>query len=281
MARGSARRLVLAVAPLVVAAAVPWSLLAGFRDRLPERALIGVWSRVAPEYWWQAPTWTHWASGYASCLVVAVLVGTAFVPYRDWPRAQRVSSVVGWAFAAYGAVNAVLDVRAATGGPSWWSAVVPPVAVALGGALGWLVAGPLPTAPGGAPPPEAERLALGPAERAVFVATSRAPGQLVLGIALLAAGLARAWLAGSPDALGCGAGLVLVLHSRARLRIGGSGVWLTVAGVLRRRVAYDEIRRAEVRRERARWSGVVGGRGFGYLGRGGDALVLGLSGGDE
>ena len=48
---GWSRRLVLAVLPLIVGAVLPWLLLAAVGDRLPARALVGRWSRIAPEYW--------------------------------------------------------------------------------------------------------------------------------------------------------------------------------------------------------------------------------------
>lgn len=293
---GWSRRLVLAVLPLIVGAVLPWLLLAAVGDRLPARALVGRWSRIAPEYWGLAPTWSHWAWGYVVCLVVALLLGAAFFPYRNWARAQRVLVLVGWLFAGYALAGAALDVwllldahEPVVPQQPWWSGVARLVAVPVGGVVGRLLAGPLPAAQrrGTTPPRAAERLRLEPQERAVFAATATATPHLIVGVLLIAVGVWRLWAGGVEEPggfFGCALGLLLVAHFRARLRIDDSGAWLTLPllGGVWRHVPLDDTEYADVRMERARWSGIVGGRtSWGYAGRGGSAVVLHLTDGSE
>lgn len=290
---GSLRRLVLTVAPLASAAAVPWLLVAGYQDRLPARAYVYGWSRVGPQYADLAPSWSSWSAGWLYCLLYGALLGAASWRLRQWPQLQRALVGVSWMFGAMavapavGGVLALLDVPGYPSRPmAWWyDALTAPVGL-LGGAVGWVLAGSAPPPPeaAGPPPPGLPARRLGPAERAMSSEVVRSARARLVGVLLLLCvplvvlvDLYRSDVAVLLLVLGLG----MVLQATARVQVDAAGVLLILPllGGVRRRVAYRHVRHAEVveRGPAAGWGLAENKRYWGYVTGRGPAVVLTLT----
>jgi hypothetical protein len=296
--QGRLRRLLLTLAPMGVAAVTPWLLVTVYRDRLPDHAFVDGWSRVGAEFSHLAPTWSSWAAGYLLCLLWAGLLGLAFARFRRWPHLQRALAMTSWAVAASTiaeavcAVAAVLDVQGYPTEPTaWWLGAVSTAAGLLGGAAGWAATGSMPLLPATAeaPPAGVRTRRLGPAERAmvsesVWSAKSRATGIALILCAPLVL-LFNSFSSGA--ALGVLAlGLAVVLQSKARILVDGTGVVLELPllGGTRRRVPYQEIRHAEVIENgpsHGWWPVAENTRFWGYVTGRGPAMVLRLTEGPD
>ncbi|RSM50782.1 hypothetical protein DMA12_01120 [Amycolatopsis balhimycina DSM 5908] len=290
---GRLRRLVLTVAPMACAAAVPWLLVAAYGDRLPDRAYVDGWSRVGPEYAHLAPTWSSWSAGWLYGLLWAALFGAVFWRVRQWPHLQRVLAAGGGAAGTTAAVDAVcsvlsvLDVHSYPHQPmSWWYDALPPVVGLLGGAVGWFLAGPAPALPEAAevPAPNLPARRLGRAERAMFSEVVWSVKARVAGLVLLVCApveLLTRYDAGTAVMLPA-LGLFMVLQAKARIRIDGDGVLVTLPllGRARRRVPYEHVRQAEIaeRAPAAGWGLTENKRCRGYVTGRGPAMILRLTG---
>ncbi|WP_169982043.1 hypothetical protein [Microbispora sp. H10836] len=288
---GRPRRLVLTLAPPVLALLGLLLLYAVFRDRLPGRAYVSGWE---PRW---APDWDDWLSlvaQYTGVIEVALLVG--FAQYWRWPELQRwmaACSVAMGVSAATGngvAMTALIDAAGPATPPSW---KVPAeiVATVLGGAAGWWLSGPLPPTPWArtAPPPGVPLLPLTPAQRAVYAVSTWHRAPLLQGAALLA--LAWFWAphfssSWQPPTMAALLGVFLVLQTRTRLRVDGRGVEVSLPwlGGLRRALPYDAVLFAAVRSRGSGTGpgGLIGGsKGWGYVSGRGPVLALRLTDGRE
>lgn len=233
------RGLLLTLAPMASAAAVPWLLVAVYEDGLPDHAYVDGWSRVGPQYAYLAPTWSSWSAGWLYCLLYAALFGAAFRRVRQWPHLQRMVVAGSWAAGTTAAIHAacavlaLLDVHGYPHQPVvWWYAALPPVVGLLGGAVGWFLAGPAPALPqaAAAPPPNLPARRLGRAERAMFSEVLWSVKARVVGLVLLVCApvaLLALYEPGTAVML-LTLGLFLVLQAKARIQIDGAGVLVTL-----------------------------------------------------
>ncbi|MGW5264377.1 hypothetical protein ACWEQG_25670 [Microbispora sp. NPDC004025] len=287
---GRPRRLVLTLAPPVLAFLGLLLLYAVFRDRLPDRAYV-----PGQEPRW-ASDWGGWLRSAAFTVgIFEVVFLAAFTHYWRWPGLQRwtatTSSAVGVSMATGNCVAVVTLIDSA--GPvalPAWEVPAEIILTLLGGAAGWWLSGPLPPAPGAytAPPPGVPLLSLAPAQRAVYAVSAWHPRSLLQGAAMLAVAwfgffnFARSWQGATLLGL---MGLTAVLSARTRLRIDGTGVQVSLPGLggLSRAVPYDTVLFASVRPEASgRGLGMIGGsRGWGYVSGRGPVLALRLTDGRE
>ncbi|MEN3536138.1 hypothetical protein AAH991_13565 [Microbispora sp. ZYX-F-249] len=287
---GRPRRLVLTLAPPVLALLGLLLLYAAFRDRLPERAYVSGWE---PRW---APGWGKWLQSLALSIgVFEVVFLAAFAHYWRWPGLQRWTAATSVAVAVSIAtgngvgVTTLIDSAGPAALPAW-EVPVEITLTLLGGAAGWWLSGPLPPAPGAhtAPPPGVPLLSLAPAQRAVYAVSAWHPRSLLQGAVMLAFAwfgffnLSRSWQGAALMGL---LGLIAVLSARTRLRIDGSGVEVSLPGLggLRRAVPYDTVLFAAVRpKASGRGLGMIGGsRGWGYVSGRGPVLALRLTDGRE
>jgi hypothetical protein len=277
---------------MALAAAVPWLLVMVYGDRLPDHAYVYGWSRVGPQYAYLAPTWSSWSAGWLYCLLYAALLGAVSWRLRRWPQPQRALVAGSWlistmiaAEAACGVLS-VLDVHGYPQQPmAWWYNVVPAVAGLLGGAVGWVLAGPVPMLPetADAPPPNLPTRRLGRTERAMFSevvwsARARVVGVvLLLGVPLVLLGLLSSDVAVLLLVLGLG----LMLQAKARIHIDSTGVLLTLPllGRARRRVPYRHVRYAEIAEHGPApgWGLAENKHYWGYVAGRGPVLILRLT----
>jgi hypothetical protein len=289
--RGRLRRLLLAVAPLTVAAGVPWLLVLVCGDRLPERAYVYGWSRVGPQYAHLAPTWSSWSAGWSYCLLYAVLLGVVFWRVRRWPRLQRMVVAGGWTAGTVAATQAVCGVLAVVDVPGYpphpmarWYDVVPAAVGLIGGVAGLLLAGPSPASPetADAPPDGLPARPLGRTERALFSEVVWSTKARVVGVLfLLCVPVAMVVVQSFTAVVLLAVGLFAVLQSTARIQIDGTGVSLTLPllGRARRRVPYRHVRYAETaeRAPTAGWGLAENKRYWGYAAGRGPVMVLRLT----
>ncbi|MDH2428745.1 hypothetical protein [Sphaerisporangium sp. TRM90804] len=276
-APGRLRRLVLTAAGPLLLLAVPMTVVALYGERLPDRVHIQNWAINTRD----AATWHGWVSQPLWGVMVwfEALFLLSFLCNWRLPQVQRGlvvgSFVIGVAVPVSGALSLLAPAVAAR--PAWYLPVE--IAAMLGAlALGWVAAGPLPSAPvvTATPPPHAPTMALSPGQRAMFVTYAWSKRKLLVA-AVLAAVTALTVSNGSSAWQGT-AWLALwtvfeLAQARTRLQIDGSGVtvrlpWLPA---LRRTVPYAMVRFAEARSEappgkykledrEAGW-GVVSGKG--------------------
>lgn len=287
---GRTRRLVLTIAPPLLAFLFLLLLYAVFRDRLPGRAYVSGW-----ESRW-APGWGEWLRLLAfNTGVFGVVLLVMFRHYRRWPELQRwvatASVAVGVSMAAGNglAVTALID-SAGPAAPPSWEAPAEIALTLLGGAAGWWLSGPLPPAPGArvAPPPGVPLLPLAPAQRAVYAVSAWHPRSLLEGAVMLAFAwfglynLSRSW---QGTVLFLLMGLAAILSARTRLRIDGDGVEVSLPGLggLRRAVPYEAVLFASVQSKASGGGlGMIGSsRGWGYVSGRGPVLALRLTDGRE
>ncbi|MEU4448352.1 hypothetical protein AB0K14_21365 [Actinosynnema sp. NPDC050801] len=289
--RGRLRWLLLAVAPLTVAAGVPWLLVLVCGDRLPERAYVYGWSRVGPQYAHLAPTWSSWSAGWSYCLLYAVLLGVVFRRVRRWPRLQRMVVAGGWTAGTVAATQAVCGVLAVVDVPGYpphpmarWYDVVPAAVGLVGGVAGLLLAGSAPASPetADAPPAGLPARRLGRTERALFSEVVWSTKARVVGVLfLLCVPVAMVVVQSFTAVVLLVVGLFAVLQSTARIQIDGTGVSLTLPllGRARRRVPYRHVRYAETaeRAPTAGWGLAENKRYWGYAAGRGPVMVLRLT----
>lgn len=287
---GRLRRLMLTVAPMACAAAVPWLLVAVYQDRLPDHAYVQGWSRVGPRYAYLAPTWSSWSAEWLYCLLWAAVLGAVFWRIRRWPQLQRAAVAGGWAAgttAAASAASGVLSVLDVNGYPhqpmAWWYDVLPPVVGLLGGAVGWLLAGPAPTLPDAveAPAPDLPARRLGRTERAMFSEVVWSVKARAVGIVLVLC-VPLAMSASGTAVLLLALGLFMVLQTKARIQIDSAGVLVTLPllGRARHRVSYQHVRQAEIAEQApiAGWGLTENKRCRGYVTGRGPVMILRLTG---
>ncbi|MGV9325409.1 hypothetical protein [Streptosporangium sandarakinum] len=289
---GRIRRLAVTVAAPLLVPAVSYPLVAWYGTRLPDRAYVGTWAED-PRY---APTWDGWVSGQVHMsFVQGAIWFLVFGCYWRWPDLQRwmatIAAASSAALAVSNTVRAALLIDAAGPVPQpAWLLFAEAAALACGGLLGRLLAGPLPSPPttSAPPPPEAPAMALAPGQRAVFTASSWTKRQLLRGAVLITLS-ALALLVGTRTwqipALMLLYGLFEALQARTSLLIDRTGLHVTfpLLGRLRRSVPYATVRFAEVRSGvSGAWLGLTGGsRGWGYVGGRGPVLALVLADGRE
>jgi hypothetical protein len=292
-------RLVVALAPVVLAAASAPVLVLALGDRLPDRA-YGTGGYTDSESWGTIATLPLvWAAVAVGLVTTAVLrtpesANTRVLVALAWPTAVATATFLA------GTVGRNLDRAAAAPGPEQpWAQ--PPVAVTvllvvalIGGLTDRAVREPpaVATAP---PDPASPRLDLGPAEVAVWNRTVRSAPTLVVG-AVTAAAVAAFVAATSGPAEWVGIVLLVLVALRAlagswvRIRIDAERV-AVVQPLLRRPLVAVPLRQVSAARMRRldRWEfgrtayGLVdAGRVFGHRSvREGEALSLLLADGRE
>jgi hypothetical protein len=287
-APGRLRRLILTAAGPLLLLVVTLILVALYGERLPSRVSVNDWSiDTHYEHSWRGvssqPLW-----GVVVWFEVTSIV--FFLRYWYVPQAQRLmvmqSSVLGLAVPVSGALwfQALVD-HQVTARPGWHLAVeIAALAGAL--ALGWVVAGRLPSAPEttAAPPAHAPAMTLGPWQRAMFVTTTWSVRRLLVAATI---GAVTGWVASTGN--GAWQGVVLLsvwtlfeaAHARTRLQIDWSGVTMTLPWLpaLRRTVRYPQVLFAEARSEAppGRFKLYDGGTGWGAVSGKGPVLVLSLT----
>ncbi|MFD1538205.1 hypothetical protein [Nonomuraea guangzhouensis] len=282
------RRLVLtALGPLLMLV-VPMLLVGLLGERLPDHVTVNRWSfdtRIGF-------TWQSWSAQpvFGMMVWMEALIVVSFLSYWRVPVAQRVLVAVSFVVGLTIPVACVMwwlglvDVLGGAARPGW--PMVVETAGTLGAfALGWLVAGPLPSPPEAesAPPPYVNAMALGPWQRVMFVTSAWSVRRLLIG-ALLAA--AAVWVA--VQAYTGWLGVVLLAlwavvetaQARTRLQIDDSGVTMTLPWLqLRRTIPWARIRFAEARPKAPEGSYKLadGGWGWGAVTGRGPVLVLSLA----
>ncbi|MEU4537276.1 hypothetical protein AB0G15_20655 [Streptosporangium sp. NPDC023825] len=288
-AQGRLRRLILTIAGPLLLLVVPMTLVTLYGEFLPDRVYIQNWGIDTK----RTATWQDWTSQplWGMVMWFEVLAVTSFLSYWRLPRVQRAlvmfSCYIGVAVPLVGALwlLRLADTPDAAARPAWHLAVE--IAATVGAlALGWVAAGPMPSAPvvAAAPPPNAPTMELGPVQRAMFVTSAWSARRL-----LFAAVLAAVTVWAVSTATGAWQGAVLLTlwtvfeaaQAHTRLQIDGSGVtvelpWLPT---VRRTLPYEMVRFATVRSEAppGRYRLDDGKAGWGVVGGKGPVLALSLS----
>ncbi|GAA3469846.1 hypothetical protein [Nonomuraea roseola] len=280
-APGRLRRLILTAAPPLLLLVVLMAFTASYGGHLPDRVQVGDWGIDTKG----AATWQGWVSQplFGVMMWSEALLVISFLRYWRLPQVQRGLVAGSFFISLSSTVSGALWLVELAGAPGAvarpaWHLAVEIVAAAAATALGWVAAGPLPSAPvaTAAPPPHAPTMALGPWQRAMFVTSAWSARGLL--VAVVMAGL-TAWAV--LHGLGGWQGVALLAlltifeaaQARTRLQIDSSGVTVRIPWMpaLRRTLPYPRIRFAEARRQapagryrlddsEAGW-GIVAGKG--------------------
>ncbi len=290
-APGRLRRLALTIAVPLFLLVIPMTLVTLYGELLPDRVHIQNWAVDTR----RTATWQDWLSQPLWAVVVwfEVLFFLSFLRYWRLPQAQRVLVVGGFLIGVAVPVSGTLWLLTPAGAPGAvarpaWHLVVEIVATAGAIALGWVAAGPLPSAPvvTAAPPPHAPTMALGPMQRAMFVTSTWSARRLLIA-AVLAVVTVWAVFNGSNawqgTAILAACTVFEAVQARTHLQIDGSGVTVKLPWLppLSRTVPYRMVRFAEVRGEAppGRYRLDDGTAGWGVVGGKGPVLALSLSDG--
>ncbi|MER5650736.1 hypothetical protein [Streptosporangium sp. NPDC002524] len=288
-APGRPRRLLLTVAGPLLLLVVLMVTVTLYGERLPDRVNIQSWVIDTQ----RTATWRDWVSQPLWGVVVwlEALFVVSFLYHWHIPQAQRLlvvgSSIVGVTVPVSG-VLWLLELAGTPGAvtrPAWHLAVEI-IATAGAAALGWVAAGPLPPAPvvTAAPPPHAPAMALGPAQRAMFVTSTWSARRSLVAVVLAALAV---WTA--LDGSGAWQGTAMLAlwavfeaaQARTRLQIDDAGVTVSTPWLpsLRRTVPYRMVRFAEAGSEApaGRYRLDDGRLGWGVVGGKGPVLLLSLS----
>ncbi len=292
-------RLVVALAPVVLAAASAPALVLAFEDRLPDRA-YGTGGYTGSESWATITTlplvWAAVAVGLVTAAVLRVPESgnTRLLVALAWPVALATATSVA------SAVGRNLDRAPAAPGsePLWAQSPVAEAALLVVALLGALTDRAVREPPAGAisrPTASSTRLELGPDEVAVWTRTVRSAPTLVVGA--VTAGVIAAFLAvttGPPEWIGVVLLLLVALRALAgswvRIRVDAERVAVvqpllrrSLVAVPLRQIVAARVRRLD-RREfgRSAYGLVDAGRVVGHRSRReGEALSLLLADGRE
>lgn len=258
----------------------------------PALALLASVAVIYVHLAYGAPEFERWSSGryLTPVLLTWVMVLGMFLYYWRWPELQRWAAVASCALTGMFVVMPVLELvqRLNSSGPvpeQSWPLLAGWLVLPVGGLLGWLLVGRLPSPPAAtaAPHPSAPSLPLASGQKAMFTTARWSLANVAAGIAMLAAGIV--WLGRDPLSIGfvflC-LGVFTIAQAHARLHIDGGGVVLVLAGRLRLPLSYEHVRQAHVLPKSPpsrRFAPGGSAYGWGFATGSGPALVLELTDG--